>query len=78
MGCWEMTMTDWCVVSERIQLRTIPESEIPRLLQDCIIDLQRAEAAHVDLLRVIEVFQIGVDRVAERRNGEEVPDDDPS
>lgn len=71
-----MAMIDWCVVSERIQLRTMPESEMPRLLLDCIMDLRRAEAANMDLWRVIEVFRDGADRAAERCNREEVLDDE--
>lgn len=68
-------MRSWNEVSKQIQLRTIPLEEMPALALEAIYALRDERTCNADLLRVIEVFQSGVDRVAERRNGKEVPDD---
>ena len=56
---------DWSEVSTDLQLKNIPGADMPRLLYDCILDLQKWQEKTRGLLKEIEALQTRTEQYRE-------------
>lgn len=56
---------DWDEVSTDLQLKNIPDADMPRLLYDCILDLQKWQEKTRGLLKEIEALQTRTEQYRE-------------
>jgi len=65
MSYHRIAAQDWSDVSTKLQLHDIPDADMPRLLYECILDLQGWQGKTRGLIKEIEALQTRTEQYRE-------------